>query len=88
MFQTLRRVFNFDACRWFWKHCGVPRDGLYSDLVDMRSWLSLELPQWMILADPRFAAEELKRDRDIVLTAVRRSGLCLERLRFQKGCRF
>ena len=26
----------------------------------------------------RFAAEELKRDRDIVLTAVRRSGLCLE----------
>ena len=28
----------------------------------------------------RFAAEELKRDRDIVLTAVRRSGLCLESL--------
>lgn len=26
----------------------------------------------------RFAADELKRDREIVLTAVRRSGLCLE----------
>ena len=47
------------------------------------SYLIITYPWFTILLSifvPRFAAEELRRDREIVLTAVRRSGVCLESL--------
>ena len=66
--------------RWSWKPCAVPKVGLFSDLGSMMLMMLPCPPDCGNGSFFRFAAEELKRDREIVLTAVRRSGLCLESL--------
>lgn len=81
--------FLIHACRWFWKHCGVPRDGLYSDLVDMRSWLSLDLPMddWSSLI-PGSRQKSWNEIETLSLQLCDEAVYAWSALGFKKGFRF